>query len=908
MLLSLRDVMARPADAEAMELLKDEYKKWCVGRLDDDGEESGDEEDRNNNDDEVNPQHGLPNVSGAFNVRALARVEFPRTWVVPLGTIPAACYTNAAVNGGTDMSLLVDYSRTRGVVRVRSELLKPTGDGGLPQKVLAVWPKRRPRSTQQEGQQQEEEEEEQAVLYWPAFVTRVVGVFADPSLDGSPASHAWLQAHERFDDILAAALRSPMRVCVDVAFCIDEVSAARRLTIAPAVRYPVGAATTPDPEIARVSQRAASEADCPLLVPAAVPEVVSIRNYSYTAVAGKGRRPRSPSYTSAAATPSAGATPAGDAASRRGSGGAGVAAAAVGLATKAKLNRNTLSHSPIALLDMLAGPVCQTQQFVFLRPTAQLAVAVQRAAVEELCALWHRLRCALFEPLCAEESLLPSLRAAEIGLPSLRAESVREAAEPPLQLPDPDTYVSPYVQADRTKTEEEVRPPPSANPPHALTFAELQCCLPTLQGRSGGVTREAAVQRRRRQQQRAHAPTAFEAAGGAARSQMFAGARSPSQGELPSEDGTDAGAVGGTAGMPKSVRRANASGLAVAPGDSSLRRCNSLSPPSGVGALVMSPSPDARRGRQASVQATPERRETAAACPVRWAVGTKSEGSDGNAATVNENDAGVGAAVDSRRRTAQVAGEVSAPSWRSPTCDVNSEESSPQSPLRWHASRQGGVSNRAKQAGALRAPSPHAGEASPLRDLEVNAGALAVCAPASPPDAADSAQPDNGAAAGAANHEEPIGRHAQKEAENARRQPSPAPHLRHLIEPACDDAASIAVPQASLLSRAARLPRGGTGHVANGSRGHSAPLPRSCAPRRSRFSTAGTAGSCRYAMTAWRDPSGVEIDVDDARLLPPAVARAARANLGPRPRPKLRFTWSCPMCGEQGTRMPEDPR
>ncbi|RNC50060.1 hypothetical protein TcCL_ESM12918, partial [Trypanosoma cruzi] len=151
MALSLRDVVERPFEAEAMEILMDEYNKWCIGRLDDGEDDSGDdEEERNNNNgvgngvgDEM--YYGLPKVAGAFNVRALSRVEFPRTWIVPLGTIPASCYANAAVNGGSDMSLMVDYSQTRGVVRVRCELLKPTGDGGLSQKVLAVWPNERRR-------------------------------------------------------------------------------------------------------------------------------------------------------------------------------------------------------------------------------------------------------------------------------------------------------------------------------------------------------------------------------------------------------------------------------------------------------------------------------------------------------------------------------------------------------------------------------------------------------------------------------------------------------------------------------------------------------------------------------------------------------------------------------------------
>ncbi|RNE97583.1 hypothetical protein TraAM80_09248 [Trypanosoma rangeli] len=974
MALSLRDVTAHPADAEAIELLKDEYRRWCVRSLDDDDDDdgygSGDGEGCNNNSDagagadNDDLYFGLPNVTGAFNVRALARVKFPRVWVVPLGTIPAACYANAAVNGGSSMSVLGDYSKARAVVRVCSELLKSPGEGGLPQKVLAMWPERRPQSTLPHLTQKQ-----QPVLYWPAFVTRIVGVFADPLLDGSPACHAKLQAHENFDDILVMALRSPMRVCVDVAFCIDEVSEARRLTIAPAVRYPVGAATTHDPEIARVSElasatlragqrehlRAASEADCPLLVPEVMPEVVSIRNYSYTAVPGKGRRAATVASGSAAAlafspsigvTSTAGATVAGDAAlqSRNCAVGGGVVATA-GL-PRAKLNRNTLSHSPIALLDMLAGPICHAGKFVFLKPTVQTAVAAQRAAVEELRALWQRLRRARLEPLRAEEATLPSLR----------AESMKEAAEPPLQLPDPHTYVSPYVQEDR-KTRGEMRPPSPTNPSHALAAAGPQCKLPVLQGHGGGgLAGETAW--RRRHQAHAHLGPASESTGSAAQSQGAESARrsaraekSPSlfrthdpesdirtpctvtasQCSLLCEGGTDAGAVGGPARTPNSVGRATASGHSVTLGRSGLWSGNSRTPTPTpeVEPLEISSLHDARRGRQATPRSIPENRETAAACSVRRVLETNIGNSNSVTVTCND-DKGAEAAVGNNRHPSQVVGEDSALSWQSLTWNASSEESSPWREFnhaqqrRRHISWQG-AGDTATQAGTpdeeadgraqetAPSPSPYAKDAfhsfsapvsavagqekqtqglSPPRHLGRNDGVCGNCLHAFSLYASRSVMPVRGTCGSTAcvtrDHEKPMGSHERATTESVRKSKSPmftsptrqtstAPSSWHLIDRAGDDAASIAVRHASLPSHAARIPSADVGGAKCRNRGHSEPHPRSRASRQARFFTADTARSCRYALTSWRDPSGVEVNVDDARLLPPAVASASPA-------------------------------
>ncbi|ORC76809.1 uncharacterized protein TM35_002901000, partial [Trypanosoma theileri] len=106
----------------------------------------------NNNCKSIAAYYGIPEVMDAFNVRLLSRVDFPHTWIVPAGTIPSSCYhDNATVNGGSsNISLIVDYSQTRCVVHVRSELLKPTGDGGLPQKVLAIWPDERPKPYQRQ--------------------------------------------------------------------------------------------------------------------------------------------------------------------------------------------------------------------------------------------------------------------------------------------------------------------------------------------------------------------------------------------------------------------------------------------------------------------------------------------------------------------------------------------------------------------------------------------------------------------------------------------------------------------------------------------------------------------------------------------------------------------------------------
>ncbi|KEG06176.1 hypothetical protein DQ04_15491000 [Trypanosoma grayi] len=290
-------------------------------------------------------------------------------------------------------------------------------------------------------------------------------------------------------------------------------------------------------------------------------------------------------------------------------------------AGKAKLNRNTLSHSPIALLDMLAGPICQTRQFVFLRPTAQLAVAAQRAAIEDMRHLWQRLRQALLEVLYAEEVVPPKLRAREHVPPTFRAHRVTvrplRAVEvmPPklraeesvpatrrLQLPDPATYESPYVQQDRSKAEGEACPTsPVAS--HSPTLNELRRQLPFLQGHGVGQSTESV----QRQQLPPTIPPMCEreraetSASEATRHRCENGRRSATRDVSPSlfrthdpdpdgtasshsapwEGGTDAGFVGG----PSRVQSVNCSTSITAPSNSpsrsSLRSGNStaLSPP-----------------------------------------------------------------------------------------------------------------------------------------------------------------------------------------------------------------------------------------------------------------------------------------------------------------------------------------
>ncbi|KAF8303153.1 hook complex protein, conserved [Trypanosoma cruzi] len=1074
MALSLRDVVERPFEAEAMEILMDEYNKWCIGRLDDGEDDSGDdEEERNNNNgvgngvgDEM--YYGLPKVAGAFNVRALSRVEFPRTWIVPLGTIPASCYANAAVNGGSDMSLMVDYSQTRGVVRVRCELLKPTGDGGLSQKVLAVWPNERRRRSSYPSHHPYQQKE-QSELYWPAFVTRVIGVFEDPLLDGSPASLAELQIYEDFDDVLIRALRSPMRVCVDVTFCIDEISEARRLTIAPAVRYPpVGASTAYDPEIARVSEQVCAmmkeeqrqdamvdnEAQCPLLVPEVMPQVVSIRNYSHAAVAGKGRRVHSPMQNAAdtandrssgvvsaittrssslanisrkqsvatamsavdehAAShsekgivnvcelrqgcgPSPQHTGRATAVSKRRAScsitnGTGFASASG--VSKAKLNRNTLSHAPIAVVDMLAGPICQTGQFVFLRPSAQLVMMAQRAAVEEIYVIWQRLRQALFEPLYAEE----------IVLPSLRDESVKEATEPTLCLPDPETYVSPYVQEDHEKTEGGM-PLPLPKLSHEPTYAELTLRLPILQGHLNCWTREMQCQREQRQSnilpcfERGMIEFTKREENGrkSARCEVSpslfrthdpdgdmgtASTRNTSYCSVPGEGGTDAGSVGGPSRTPNGICDVSVSLMSTTPGRSGLWCGNSHLTPMGMEEWgIMSPTKEPLRFPQSGIRRNSQQQKTPPSplftvpSPVarqtpkallRERVGEKKR---------YELVAG---AVDSKSHEG-IVGEGSTKSQCSPTWNVGSERSSSKredndkerltfrhnggewlrelkQEEQWHMSSQsrtGSVktvetaSNDAGRMsethlhnspnnrdafhhhveGRVSVPSEPREDASGLsqsRQLDWNAedathGAVSRAfdpkpaaeqrsapkssrqrnhTPNSPFHALDFFQllhgkkgkgdVENGL-------EEPKGIYMREKTGATSRKPKMPTsmmsldfsansllHSRGSVRPGLE---SIAVRQECRRLDASELPREGLGETRGHSqnRSHSTSHIRSEALSRTRSPIKNNSMSQRYTLVSWRDASGVEINLDDAFLLPSAVAAEAHAKLGPRP-------------------------
>ncbi|KAG8348929.1 hypothetical protein TRVL_00252 [Trypanosoma vivax] len=565
MALSLRDVMARPTDEEAMLLLLNEHHRYCLGSL----------ESECLNDDDQNGSNiagltcnncahfGLPNLTGAFNLRALTRMECPHTWIVPPGTIPSCCYESAVVHGGSDTSLLVDYSDRRCLVFAHSELLKPPRAGQPPQMVLAMWPEGRTREcyarphsestaeVQQERHFLPDVNSRQNSLYWPAYITKVVGVFDDPLLNCTMMTEAgrlWLQSHKDFSEIAAHALRTPMRICVDVTFCIDETSEARRLTITPDIRYVtnskaaladgssrISASTADeyDDEVLQHSERVCSmmkaghncccivysASECPLLTPREMPQVVSIRNYSYSAVLSRGKH-RFPAFPPSAAcgksisdrnrvfsprscAEDGGVLPESIDVTRSTSEGASPNSSTSYI--KIKLNNNTLSHDPIAALDMLAGPICQAQQFVYLRPRIDTVVEVQRTAIEELRTVWAKLQRELMKTpqpekvelpeLRAEESVLPTLSAQEVSLPKFCAKEVmpsdsivsRARTQAPLSKELMEAYAASYLQEDRGKVYDENGVPVTLLPraPNAaedVTVEHLRRHLKLLQG------------------------------------------------------------------------------------------------------------------------------------------------------------------------------------------------------------------------------------------------------------------------------------------------------------------------------------------------------------------------------------------------------------------------------------------
>ncbi|CBH12967.1 hypothetical protein, conserved [Trypanosoma brucei gambiense DAL972] len=612
--LSLRDVMERPSDEEALQLLLNEHQKYYIGALDDDDYMSSDGSEAIYSDGAIKTTattttmtatrtttittavtlasgdsvsngissrscerantcggltvsdkvinntvyYGLPGVVEAFNVRTLSRMDCPRTWVVPRGTIPASCYANTVTEKlDVNSCALVDYSQRRCLVYARSELLQPQGKAGdRMQKVLAVWPEGSTRyrhnqfhngsgSRGDTGSQAQVWPQErspsptgtQSPLYWPAYVTRVVGVFEDPLLEvasdplflntipvAEAAAHhagsasngvekegetsqwakccAWLKSHNDFNEVIEYALTVPMRICVDVTYCIDEISEGRRLTILPSVRYAtpkddVSSNEEDDQEVLKHAEHVCStlkaghscscivrhESQCPILTPEQIPEVVSIRNYSHTAILGRRK-----GHASAAALSLGWKKPLGCVTEQKSPERSSSATGTVsmnhsvmkspGSPRRARLNGDTLSQNPITALEMLAGPICQAQQFVFLRPNPQTVAEAQRAAIEDLRALWMRLHRPSRAVLKAEEEAERSRFNPTCTPPDEKSENKTASFE----------YVPPYVQSDPPKNTgldtSDLPAPHGCYAPEDVTDDHLHRKLKLLQGQT----------------------------------------------------------------------------------------------------------------------------------------------------------------------------------------------------------------------------------------------------------------------------------------------------------------------------------------------------------------------------------------------------------------------------------------
>nr|CCC91753.1 conserved hypothetical protein [Trypanosoma congolense IL3000] len=570
--LSLRDVMGLPSDAEALQQLLQEHHKYCVGALDDDDYMSSEDSDnafpitlgtagRINNSGCGRPwdaaivnnalYYGMPNLEQVFNIRALSRVNCPRTWVVPRGTIPD--HSNMHTMGEklvTNGSAATDYSQRRCIVCARCELLKsPGSNGSLLQKVLAVWPEatardpyNRPRSSSKDGHSGARLPEKsctqkgaQGQLYWPAYVTQVVGVFEDPLLEcaSDPVAvnaivgetcangnsvaageaplwqkcRAWLESHDDLNNVISYALQAPMKVCVDVTYCIDEISEGRRLTIAPAIRYPHRSESVEneenDLEILNNAKHICSmlkkghhctcmvtcEAQCPILTPEEMPEVVSIRNYSHTGTIG--RRRGNATATAAGVTWKPNVDGYNEANSSEGVNNSASISMHSSLTTakeslpRSRLNNETLSQSPITALEMLAGPICHARQFVYLRPDPLTVAEAQRAAIERLRMCWVRLR----RP---SPALSKAEAAIQRKIASSTAHPTNEKVKRTMSL-----HESPYVQSPCRKINNnnpsDTSAPRGPSAPQNVTDDHVQRELKFLQGHTPCAARRGKV-------------------------------------------------------------------------------------------------------------------------------------------------------------------------------------------------------------------------------------------------------------------------------------------------------------------------------------------------------------------------------------------------------------------------------
>ncbi|KAG5507786.1 hypothetical protein JIQ42_08075 [Leishmania sp. Namibia] len=329
-------------------------------------------------------------------------------------------------------------------------------------------------------------------LYWPARITRTRALFTGATcLQDTFHGLGQLQRHDRFEPVLALALASPLRIVVDVVYTIDETSEALGLPIDPVVHVP--AMTSLDARKNAPARRdcdrlrsaspgsrggssagkcgsaaarhgtppsfempsSVAEDECPVLLPSSLPPVLSDLNYAF-----------------AAAPTAAGAASGGGSTVDNSHSASQWTSLTDDLTTAsaAELRRSSLSTSPLSLYTILAGPVSQTHLMVLLRPTPDVVCAARARALQELEQRWQRLRQALADRLVAYEEEAPTTAAAQPPSDVLA-----------VQLPDADTYVSPFI--DRTVRQDEGLP---AKPPGAVSLTEeemqRQTRLPQLQG------------------------------------------------------------------------------------------------------------------------------------------------------------------------------------------------------------------------------------------------------------------------------------------------------------------------------------------------------------------------------------------------------------------------------------------
>ncbi|KAG5487092.1 hypothetical protein LSCM1_07764 [Leishmania martiniquensis] len=325
-------------------------------------------------------------------------------------------------------------------------------------------------------------------LYWPARITRTRALFTGATcLQDTFHGLGELQRYDRFEPVLALALASPLRIVVDVVYAIDETSEALGLSIDPVIQVAetthvgegknaaarrdcdrlrsatlgsggdrstgwCGSAAASDSTATSFElSSSVAEDECPALLPSSLPPVLSDLNYAFTAAptapggGGSVGNGRSASQWTSLTVDST-------------------------TASATELRRSALSTSPLSLYTILAGPVSQTHSIVLLRPTPDVVCTARARALQELEQRWQRLRQALADRLVAHEEEAPTT-AAVPSPPDLLA----------VQLPDADTYVSPFIDRSARQGERLPAKPPGAE---SLTEEEMQrqTRLPQLQG------------------------------------------------------------------------------------------------------------------------------------------------------------------------------------------------------------------------------------------------------------------------------------------------------------------------------------------------------------------------------------------------------------------------------------------